>query len=74
MFDENVVLLFAGSVACRALNGDQSTHEPVLVRFGTDAVMVLPWIYRLIANTKGTVRAVDHAVSSRTSRTNLSQF
>lgn len=63
MLDEKVVFRTHGWRAYRVLNSDQSTHEPVVVRFGAHASTVLPWVHTLIASVKGTIGAVCHGVS-----------
>jgi len=71
---EKVVVRTDGWRAYRVLNKDQSTHEPEVVGFGTNAVKVLPWVHTLIANIKGNIRGVYHGVSSKHLNRYLAEF
>jgi transposase-like protein len=74
VLDEDVVVRTDGWPAYRVLNTHQSTHEPVVVRFGANAVTVLPWVHTLIANVKGNIRGVYHGVSNKHLDRYLAEF
>ncbi|MBK5102173.1 MAG: IS1595 family transposase [Desulfobacteraceae bacterium] len=74
VLDENVVVRTDGWRAYRVLNNDRSAHKPVVVRFGANAVKVLPWVHTLIANIKGNIRGVYHGVSNKHLDRYLAEF
>jgi transposase-like protein len=74
VLDEDVVVRTDGWRAYRVLTSDQSTHEPVVVGGGTNAVKVLPWVHTLIANIKGNIRGVYHGMSNKHLDRYLAEF
>ena len=71
---EEVVIRTDGWRAYRVLNNDRSAHKPAVVRFGANAIKVLPWVHTLIANIKGNIRGVYHGVSSKHLNRYLAEF